>query len=322
MQRRWTRPLIALTAISLLAAGCGDDDEKAEETPTEEESSEVEATQISVTGEDYRYVDAPEEIDGGLVEMTFENTGQVPHEAAFAEIGDSTVEQFITDFAPVIEEEGSPFPDYVTNVAVPGGEVAAGETITSTFLLPEGNYVMFCTFDGKAADESASTTAAEGSEGETGEIHFKLGMAQAVTVTGDNGGELPDADGTVTARDYEFDVDVSAGDSTMKFVNEGPNEVHHAVFFPFTKGTTEDAAAAALDAFLNSQGDGPPPPEFDFEGGEGLGDAGVYSTGLGEVIDQSFESGRTYAVVCFLSDRAGGPPHVIANDMKKIFTVE
>lgn len=34
------------------------------------------------------------------------------------------------------------------------------------------------------------------------------------------------------------------------------------------------------------------------------------------------QSGRTYAVVCFIKDRSGGPPPVIANDMKEIFTVE
>lgn len=31
---------------------------------------------------------------------------------------------------------------------------------------------------------------------------------------------------------------------------------------------------------------------------------------------------RWYAVVCFVSDRAGGPPHVIAHQQKKIFTVQ
>ncbi len=47
----------------------------------------------------------------------------------------------------------------------------------------------------------------------------------------------------------------------------------------------------------------------------------MYSGGLAGTFEANFVSGRTYAVVCFIADRAGGPPHVIAHDMKQVFTV-
>jgi hypothetical protein len=146
-------------------------------------------------------------------------------------------------------------------------------------------------------------------------------MIQELTVTGDTEPELPEAGGTITARDYEFDVDIPAGEQTVNFVNEGPAEVHHAVFFAFTEGTDEAAATTALEAFLASE-DAPPPPELDMTATEELPTAGVFSAGMGHTIETNLESGRTYALACFIQDRAGGPPHAIAHQMTKVFTVE
>ncbi|MBA2624721.1 MAG: hypothetical protein H0U89_03845 [Acidimicrobiia bacterium] len=103
-------------------------------------------------------------------------------------------------------------------------------------------------------------------------------------------------------------------------MNEGPEQVHHAVLFPFVEGTDEAAAEAALNTFLASE-DAPPPPEIDLANIDSTGDSAVYSGGLGGTSEADLVAGRTYAVVCFISDRAGGPPHVVAHDMKKIFTV-
>ena len=53
----------------------------------------------------------------------------------------------------------------------------------------------------------------------------------------------------------------------------------------------------------------------DFEAGEssvfGPGSVGTFTTDLKE--------GNTYAVLCFISDREGGPPHAIAHEMAKVF---
>ena len=39
-------------------------------------------------------------------------------------------------------------------------------------------------------------------------------------------------------------------------------------------------------------------------------------------MEEPFETGRVYVALCFVSDRAGGPPHAIAHDMVKVFTAK
>jgi hypothetical protein len=197
-------------------------------------------------------------------------------------------------------------------------EVAAGETFETTFTLPAGDYALFCALDDQPGEEGAG---AEEPAGEAPQAHHELGMIQELTVTGDAEAELPEAGGTITARDYEFDIDVPAGEQTVNFLNEGPAEVHHAVFFAFTEGTDEAAAQGALETFLASE-EAPPPPELDMAATEELPTAGVFSAGLGQTLEMNLESGRTYAIACFIQDRAGGPPHAVAHQMTQIFTVE
>ncbi len=241
------------------------------------------------------------------------------------EIGDTPLDQVGADLTPTIE--GGPFPDYLQNLAVP---VVAdgGATEQTTALLAEGNYALICTFTGVAPDEAATTTSVVegtgGAEEEEGPPHYELGMIRPITIVpGDDAATLPESESSVTARDYAFDVNVSAGQQTVTFMNEGPDQIHHAVFFPFREGIDKAAAEQALDTFLASEEEGPPPPEFDIgEGWQNVTDFGLFSTGLGATYEVAFESGRTYAVVCFIQDRSGGPPHVIGNGMKEIFTVE
>ncbi|HEV2810095.1 MAG TPA: hypothetical protein VGV93_06840 [Acidimicrobiales bacterium] len=331
---RFGKVLVVVAALSLVATACGTDDvaeDAADPTTTEEQSTTTapedggEATAVTIVADDYVFSEAPAEIEAGLVDVTFENVGGVEHELALVEIGDTPIDQVGEDLAPTLE--GGPFPDYVENLAIP--LVAdGGETVTSSALVAEGNYALICTFTGVAPEEDASTTTAVegigGEEEEEGPRHYDLGMIRPLTVTaGEADATLPESESSVTARDYSFDVDVSAGRQTVNFTNEGPDQVHHAVFFPFNEGVDEAAAEAALDTFLSSEDEqAPPPPEIDLEGLESSPEFGVFSTGLGASYDAEFESGRTYAVVCFIQDRAGGPPHVFAHDMKEIFTVE
>lgn len=325
MRTGWCRiaavPLVAL----LVVAGCGDDDgeETADVTEgdtTETTEAEPEVQQVSFSGSDYTFDGAPEEVEAGAIEITFENTGEVPHEAQMATIGDTPVQTFADDFGAVLE--GGPVPEYVEEITGVG-EVEAGGTLTETFTVTEGNYVWFCALD---ADADAPPPA-EGEEPPPGEPHFNRGMIQAVTVVeGEADAALPEADGTITAKDYSFEVDVQAGEAqTINFVNEGPDELHHAVLFPFVEGTDVAAAEAAIDAFVAGGEEAPPPPEIDLaaaEGPEAPGDSAVYSGGLGGTFEVNLISGRTYGVVCFISDRTGGPPHVVANDMSEVFTVQ
>lgn len=334
---RFGKLLAVVAALALVATACGDDadDDAGDTTTTEEQSSPTtspdeggEGTAVSIVADDYVFSEAPAEIEAGLLDVTFENVGEAEHELALIEIGDTPIDQVGAGIAPAID--GGPFPDYAENLAIPLF-AAAGETLETSMLIAEGNYALICSLTGVApeGDATTPTTAVEGvggpeEEAEEGPPHYELGMVQPLTVSaGDADATLPESESTVTARDYSFDVNVSAGQQTVNFTNEGPDQVHHAVFFPFNEGVDEAAAEAALDAFLASEDEtAPPPPEFDPEGLENSIDFGLFSTGLGASYEADFQSGRTYAVVCFIQDRAGGPPHVIANDMKEFFTVE
>lgn len=298
----FARMCAAVMLLTVLVS-CGGDD------------SGGDAQAVSITAEDYSFGGAPAEFEGGLLQLSLENRGQVAHEAALISIGDTSVEQFIEDFGPVIE--GGPFPDYLEEITGIG-EVDPGETATSTVTVTEGNYVWVCTLDG-----DAEGTPEEGEEEASGDPHYAQGMIQPVTVSGgDDDPELPDADSSITSRDHEFDVDVQAGAQTVNFTNDGPDQVHHAVLVGFVEGTDEAAAEAALAEFVGGGEEAPPPAAIDLESFETLNSSSVFSSGQGGTFELTLEADRTYAVICFIQDREGGPPHLIANDMKEIFTVE
>ena len=317
---RVVRGLVVLTMLTALVGACGDDDDAA--TTIEEDGGDdggTAADALEITGVDYAYSSAPESLTAGLVELTFNNDGTVPHEAAFIEIGDTPLEQFITDFGPVLE--GGPIPAYAEQISAPA-EIEAGESLDMTFTIPEGTYAMICTLDG---DKDAPPPA-EGEEPAAGAPHFTIGMAQVMEVgpAGDET-ELPDADGSITSSDYTFEADVEAGDTTINFVNDGPNEIHFAAIQMFPEGVDAAAAEAAFDALINGDPAAPPSeaagPAL---GAEDVGFSGVFSTGNGAqfTLPGGFQSGRTYLAACFISDRAGGPPHAIGQKMYKAWTVE
>lgn len=307
--------LAALAVLPLLVTACGDDDDKTASATTEAgDGGGAEVQEVTFVAEDYVFTEAPE-ISAGAVQLTLDNQGAVSHEVAFVEIGDAPIADFPADFAGVLE--GGPFPEYAGAVMAPF-EVEAGDSGTITFTIDAGSYALFCSLDGDAD----APAPAEGEEPVTGEPHLNRGMIQSFTVgAGDDDAVLPEADGAITASDYTFDVAVEAGDKTINFVNDGPDQVHFAGISVFPEGTTVAQAEEAFAALLAAE-EGTPPPEGAVEP-EDFGYSGVVSAGLGVQFEPAgpFESGRTYIAVCFISDRAGGPPHAIGHQMYKAFTV-
>ena len=333
--RRVLRGLVALTFMTSFVAACGDDDDDAT-TPVEETDDggteeEAEAQTVEITGVDYAYSEAPTEIEAGLIELTFTNEGEVDHEAAFIEIGDTPLEEFLPKFDPVfVGEGGGPIPAETENLAVPV-ENGPGESTTVTFTIDEGTYALMCSFDGDAEEQAAEGVPDEEDEEEepvTAErLHYNRGMAQVITVGPASGAtELPEADGTITAADYDFVVDVEDGDTTINFENNGPDQIHFAGLGLMPEGTDVDTAEASfLGQFSET---GPPEGAVEPENDE-FGFSGVFSAGLGGqfTVADGFESGRTYILYCFVQDREGGPPHALPEDqgghgMFQAFTVE
>ena len=325
--------LVALTLLTGFTAACGDDDDD-EGTSTEETTTteaEVEAQTIDVSTIDYAFQGAPAELEAGAVTLNLTNDGKVEHEWALIESGDAEQADFLERFYPVIAEEGAPVPEEAQNVAA-GIEAAPGQTVTATFTVNEGQYTLLCTLDGDAekAEETGQSDEEDGEEEplDPANVHFNRGMAQPLTVTaGTDDADLPEADGTITAHDYTFDVDVTAGDETVNFVNTGAeDEIHFASIIEFPEGTSEADALATFAAFNSETGpteDNVPPTDDEF------GFTGVFSKGLGshQAISKRYKSGYTYLFACFISDRAGGPPHAVpeadgGHGMVKVVTVE
>jgi hypothetical protein len=318
-RRRVLRGFAALAILSSVAVACGDDDD-ADQTSDTPITEPAEVQEIDVTAIDYSYSEVPTEIEAGLVTMNLSNEGTVMHEAALIEMGDAEQADFLARFTPAVNE-GGPFPEEAQGVAAPV-EVPAGETVSITFLVTEGKYLMLCTLTGDADDPDAE----ESDEVDPASMHMNKGMATPVTVNAGEAGELPDADGAITAADYTFDLDVEEGDESINFLNTGAeDQVHFGSLVQFPEGTSEEDALSTFAAFMSEEGPGednvePSDDEFGF--------TGVYSKDLGGqfTVDGGVTPG-TYVISCFISDRTGGPPHALpeaegGHGMVKAFTIE
>jgi len=305
---------VLVAVLALVGAACGDDDDggaiSEDTTTTEGGGDDGGGEALDVTAVDFAFEGLPEEVVGGAVTVNLDNQGEVDHEIAFVNIGEeANAATFFDDFAAVFE--GGPWPEYVTNV-VGANEAAPGESNAFVYTLDPGTYMVFCALTGTVEDP----------ESEDGPPHFVSGMQQQVTVTeGESDAELPEGDGTITASDYTFDADLGAGDTVINYTNEGPNDHFAGIDGPFPEGTTVEDAEAAFATFVSlEEGQEPPPdtpqaPEFAFSGIASEGQSIQFS------LPGPLEPG-TYIFYCFISDRAGGPPHAIGNQMYKAFAIE
>ena len=141
-----------------------------------------------------------------------------------------------------------------------------------------------------------------------------------------------------TLADYEFEVDVAAGGSTVTFVNEG-QEFHHVVIVDFGTNDPEVVEENLLALLTGGPETSAPEESMPVEsmpeesmpmGPEGIDMSqinfdfalsGVFGTGSSGTFEATFEPGRIYVALCFITDRAGAP-HAIQYDMYDVFTVE
>jgi hypothetical protein len=294
----------ACFAFALALGACGSSD-KTSDAPDATTTTTPAATELTVTAGDYKFEGLPETIPAGLVNLTFDNQGQTDHEIVFLKVEDNSDPEAVLDGLGKVLQ-GEPFPADLLAANGIGG-TPAGEKKTSQINLTPGQYVVGC-----------ALTSQVGSE-EEGAPHFSRGMFGTVTVTGEGGEATPTADAELVAKDYSFDVDsITAGEQEIAFVNDGPTEWHFAAIMQYPEGTTVAKAEADLPKLLASEG----PPPAGVVSPEPFADSGVASPGFGNTFNATFESGRTYVALCFVGDKKGGPPHAIAHQMFKVFTVE
>ncbi|MEJ7787398.1 MAG: hypothetical protein WKF96_21550, partial [Solirubrobacteraceae bacterium] len=119
-----------------------------------------------------------------------------------------------------------------------------------------------------------------------------------------------EAEASVEMKEYGFTgTGLKAGAQQVLVENTG-SQPHFIVGAPLTKGATiEDAKK-----FFQSEGESEGPPPADFENSFSTS---IQEGGGKQVIDLDLKAGK-YVFVCFIPDRAGGPPHVAKGMVSEI----
>jgi plastocyanin len=170
--------------------------------------------------------------------------------------------------------EGKPFEEWFYAGGGAGTVEPGGSATVSQALEPDSTYWVLDDESNKPQLTELGTTGSEEAEGEVEE-------------TGN----------VVSASEYTFEADGLTSGEAVTFENAG-GQPHHMIAQPFIgDATVEDA-----EKFFETEKGKPP---VDFEAGQGTA---VLEGGETQVSSVELEPGR-YALVCFISDREGGPPH-------------
>lgn len=281
-RRRTSLSALATCAALAFAAGCGEDGGGGEEPQAEGAAPETVAVEVTGQGADVQLT-APESVPAGLVTIELTNSSEETQDAQLIRVeGDHSAEEVVEALGASFEGEGVP-PWFFAGGGV--GETPGGETSSVTQPLEPGlHYVL----------TSASEEA----------LREGNGIAP-IEVTGDAAdAELPEADATITAEDYSFEssTPLPAGDATIEIDNVG-EQPHHVVAAPLRPGATlQDAREFALQ---EGQSEGPPPVDI-----EKADSSAVLEGGDAQVAQLELQPGKN-VLVCFVTDRDGGPPHVV-----------
>jgi hypothetical protein len=242
----------------------------------DDESSDPTSVAITASGAKGALTfEVPDEVDAGAAEITLTNSSEQGTDGQLIRIdGDYSEEEVIAELGHAVR--GEPVADWFIAEGGPGG-TAPGETSSTTKDLEAGTYYVV---PGEQPTPPLAT----------------------FEVTGDDGADLPSADATLTAQEYSFTADdLPSGDTTLLLDNKGA-QWHHFLVSELADGkTVEDAKK-----FFSSQGGNGPPP-IDQENVIG---STVMDGGKSQIVDVNLTPGD-YVAYCFVSDKQGGPPHVV-----------
>jgi hypothetical protein len=243
----------------------------------DEDKAGGKAKTLSVTLNAQNRLQGPTSTEGGLVRLRFTNRSKLPYDLQLIKVdGNQSVQDVLKVVAS--EEEGQPIPSWIHGAGGVGG-TRPGQSETSTQVVEAGKYYLVAgPNDGPNAKPVTASLQVSG---------------------GDASAELPKGDATVTARDYAFSTSgLKAGKTTVEFVNSG-KELHHVVAAPILPGKT----LADVREFVRTE-KGRPPIDFNNQASSPVLDGGKK-----QLIDLDLKPGN-YALLCFITDRKGGPPHV------------
>jgi hypothetical protein len=249
---RLTALVLALAALSLGLAACGDDDDD------DGGSAEPQVVEVQATEEgDDTVVTAPESAEPGAVEIRFSNNGEDSHGVQIVRIGEGHTAAEIQEAGEAWREGEGELPDWITFEGGIGSTKPGGSGI-AVVDLEEGEYAAF-DIEG-TGDRPYAEFTVEGGEGEA----------------------LPEVPAVIEAVEYDFnDSELQAGSQRVLFENTG-EEPHHLVAAPLKPGLTE---ADVKEFAQNEEG---PPPIVESK----AFDVAIVSGGESAVVDLRFESGE------------------------------
>lgn len=260
-----------LAATSLAACGGG-----AEDITAADPKPPPIAIRATETG-DRMNLEAPARADAGLVELELANRGRELHAAQLLRVeGDHGREEVLAAYGATAM--GKPVPDWL--FAAGGiGLTEPGAVSSVVQRLEPGEYWI--------VDDAGE-----------GRPHYEAGAVARLLVAGEaRSAAPPSASAKVVASDYAFETEgLAPGKNEVRFVNAGA-EPHHLIAAPILPGNTVEDVTSSMQEGKR------PPIEIDEETA-----SAVLEGGEEQVLEIDLEPGR-YALLCFIADRAGGPPH-------------
>jgi hypothetical protein len=271
------KTLAAVTALALVGAGCGGDDDDGGDGGGGGQAAKPTrlAIELSGSGKNASF-DVPKSVSGGVARIEFTNSTNKMASAQLGYVDGGHTAQEGLQAAGAWAEQGKPLPEWA-HTAGGTGRTPPGATATVIQDLPPGEYFVL-DVESEAGDESAG--------------YF--------TVSGGGDATLPEPASRVDAFEYRFEASgLKAGTNQVLFDNKG-SEPHFLEAAPLLPGKT----IADVKRFLKTEKGRPP---IDFEQSVSTP---VLDGGLSQVVELELDSGK-YALLCFVPDRKGGPPHAV-----------
>ena len=270
----------AATACSVKEAPKAADSAATAQTPAANTAAPAPANVVNITASEYKF-DAPDSIPAGLTTLKLTDNGKEIHHATLIKLDSGkTYQDLMTGMKNM--KPGAPPPGWVIPAGGPNAVAPTGTTAL-TMVLEPGNYALVCFVpDSK------------------GVPHVMKGMSKALTVTPSANANTtpPNADVTVTLKDYQFDFStpLTAGKHTLK-ITTAPGQPHEFTLFQLMPGKK----AEDITKFVETGMQGPPP-------GMPIGGAAGMATGRDVYYDVDLKPGD-YAIICFFNDVKDGKPH-------------
>jgi hypothetical protein len=263
--------MAALAATSILALAACGDDDEDGGGDGAAAPAQV-SFELSGSGKNLT-MSAPESVEAGVAELSFRNSTKKESDAQLVRVDGGRSPREVLTAAEAWAGQGKALPEWIHLEGGVGTVPADGSGTAIQELVP-GSYI---------AVSIATNTFTE--------FEVTEGAGEA---------SLPTTDASVDAVDYAFEsTGLTAGTASITIDNKG-EQPHFVAASKLKSGKS----IADVRKFVRTE-KGPPPVDF-----ENTWDTSVLDGGKKQVVELNLEPGK-YALICWVPDRAGGPPHAV-----------